>query len=83
MIKLKHYIARWEYFDSSRHFGGYPQSFFHLCERYLKKEEAEKRVSEELEKFKKCEVSDVEWFIKSYLNNIEKYFFVEECDEIY
>lgn len=83
MIELKHYVAYWKAFDASSYFSGAHEAIFRRYERFISRKEAEKKVSEELRKFKDCEISEVEWFKKNYLSNISEHFYVEECDKIY
>ena len=52
MIEKEHYVAYWTIFDVKAYFNGEPQALFVITKRFRTKEEAEKKVAEELEKFK-------------------------------
>lgn len=83
MIALKHYIAYWRYFNDHCYSSNEEPYTYTDCERFLTKEEAEKKVAEEFSKFSLCPMSDVEWFADKYLSNASKSFYVKECDKIY
>ena len=86
MIKLKHYIAHWRYFNP-RYYNccDLVTTTYTNCERFLDKEKAVEKVTEELLKFKSCPLADVDWFKKEYLKTkkLRESFYIEECDEIY
>ena len=85
MIEIEHYVAYWTIFDISAHFNGEHQSFFTKTERFRTKEEAEKKVAEELELFKvdTVPISSAKWFKELYLDNIDEHFKVYESHKIY
>lgn len=85
MIEIEHYVAYWMVYDASAHFNGAHQAFFNRTERFRTKEEAEKKVAEELEAFKVNteQISSVKWFKEWYLDKIDKYFKVCESHKIY
>lgn len=85
MIEMEHYVAYWTIFDASAYFNGAHQSFFIRTERFRTKEEADKKVAEELEKFKAFteQISNTKWFKELYLDKIDDHFKVYESHKIY
>ena len=86
MIEMDHYVARWTIFDANAHFNKeYEPSFLIRTERFRTKEEAEKKVAEELEKFKADTepISGFKWFKELYLDKIDEHFKVYKSHEIY
>lgn len=85
MIEMEHYVAYWTIFDVRAHFNGAHQSFFVRTERFRTKEEAEKKVAEELETFKVSteQISSAKWFKEWYLDKIDEHFNVYESHRIY
>lgn len=85
MIEMEHYVAYWTFFDVSAHFNGAHQSFFVKTERFRTKEEAEKKVAEELKKFKADTepISGAKWLKELYLDKIDEHFKVYKSHEIY
>ena len=82
MIEMKHYVAHWEMFDADSYYNG-GTSVGHKHERFRSKQEAEKKVAEELEKFKAAPVSSTEWFKEWYLVDLDTHFKVTKENEIY
>lgn len=80
MIEKEHYVAYWTIFDVKAYFNGEPQAFFVITKRFRTKEEAEKKVAEELEKFKVDteQISSTDWFKRLYSDKIDEHFKVYE-----